>query len=457
MRSSQARGLQAMSSSLSEMRKLSENLETTAQTTAAEAQGVIDASLAILQRVEEHSRQIAHHADQAVYFVQFGDITRQKLEHVSEALDEAAKVALGAASDADFRALAAAVERVAAIQAGQVESVRAEIQTAHVSLQSAFQGIAEETAQLAQAMQRPEKDPTAKADADEVLRALDHDLHRMEELHHQGGEVGQRARHTANEAVQASTQLARHLDKVKAFNRDMHLQALNAIVKTAALGRRDGATLEVLSMQVDLLFRESNREVEGIIATIQAVLTEARETVPKEELVLPVEPGAADLEQGLPDGFAKMTRAHAEFARTAEEASVLAAKQDSSLERSASSIEFLTVLAENLSDNLRDLASLRQILGSIKSTALPPEQALEALDQRYTMDAEREVHRRLLQAQAPGVVTPPENSTFPPTDSPSPNLPENKAASTDPAAKAEVPSAAATTAPEDLGDNVELF
>ncbi len=54
----------------------------------------------------------------------------------------------------------------------------------------------------------------------------------------------------------------------KTLDPDIHLQALNAIVKTAALGD-EGATLTVLSIHVDSLYRKSRDIVASVVGLLE--------------------------------------------------------------------------------------------------------------------------------------------------------------------------------------------
>jgi ferritin-like metal-binding protein YciE len=123
-RSSQANGLKSIGSSVGEMRKLSERLEITAGATAVEAQRLLDGALVALQQAEEHARQIAGHADEAVYHLQFGDIVRQKFEHIVAALQEAGQRLIIGDRAGKVGDTAEAADRVIAIQVGQLEFAR---------------------------------------------------------------------------------------------------------------------------------------------------------------------------------------------------------------------------------------------------------------------------------------------------------------------------------------------
>ena len=91
-RTAHAQGLEAMAAGLKGMKGLAGELEQSARATVAEAQGLLDQAQAVLAQAQARSSQIGRQADEAVYYLQFGDILRQKLEHVGAALAEGAEL-----------------------------------------------------------------------------------------------------------------------------------------------------------------------------------------------------------------------------------------------------------------------------------------------------------------------------------------------------------------------------
>ena len=397
----QARGRACVSKGLEEIQHLTLQVEATARATTAEVQELIDDSFAALQEAEARAGQIARHADDAVYHLQFGDIIRQKEEHILAAVEEAAGLLSGANSGLDLRARAAAADRVLAIQAGQIELVRDEVLAAHTKLAASFQSIAAETGRLAQALERGQGALRTQGSATDPLQALTNDSLRLEALHKQGRTLGQQARETAKQAADSSTQLAQHLDQLRTINRDIHLQALNALIKAASLGGR-GATLGVLSNHVDQLFRESNQQIAEIVATLNTLLLHA------EGNAAAIGPGsiedsaAGGRSNELRDGLERITRAYEEFRQTASEAAGLAQEQQASLARSSVDLQFLVGLAETFAEQLQNLASVRELLAPwAEQNGIRPPEMVESLDQRYTMQSEREVHQRVSDIAVP--------------------------------------------------------
>ena len=176
----------------------------------------------------------------------------KKLEHVGAALAEGAELLGRRGSEAEWDAWAMAAEAVVGIQRRQLELIQQEVGAAQSRLESCFEGINEESRSLAAALGQWRLTTGTEAAGASPLAVLANDAQRVEVLHAEGQSLQAGARAKAQQAAEALARLEQHLSQVTAINRDMHLQALNAIIKTASLGAQ-GATLEVLSMNVGQL------------------------------------------------------------------------------------------------------------------------------------------------------------------------------------------------------------
>ena len=395
---SQAQTMQKLSAGLQGIRQLSREIDAAARTTAGEAQQLLDQSLAALHEAEDCARKIAQHADDAVYHLQFGDIIRQKAEHIASALQEAVGLL---STDTPGSDKAAASEHVLAIQMSQLESVRDEVLDAHGKLTTCFQRIAAETHRLAEALKAGQEPASRNGNASGTLEEFAMQTRRMEELQQEGRRLGRQAQATAAQAAAASSQVARHFDRVSVINFELHLQALNAIVKTSALGTQ-GATLEVLSSQVDRLFRESSVEVNGIRQTLDRIEPHAEQflSTQSDEATNPqTSPGQSDVMLGLE----AIGAAYRELSETTAQAEHLAVEEETWLENNRQHLDFLCSLAEAMSEQIRELGALRnEIVPWAAESRAPSAATLEALDKRYTMQSEREIHARVSGAATSG-------------------------------------------------------
>lgn len=403
----------AMTAGLAELDELTAHAERTVRETAARVEKVLQASWTALQEAERDTALIAAHANAAVYHLQFGDIVRQKLEHVAAAFEEAAPEQAG---------------QVLAVEAGQLELAGEEIASARRRLDEAFAGLAEDARRLAGTIGRAggrSEDDGAEKDPLEELGAA---FARIEELERRGSQLCADARATYGRAVETAGRLSHHMAEVDEINRRMHIQALNAIVKTALLGE-DGRTLEVLSVHVQQVFGESSELAAESVGMIEELHTDA-DGSPAEDA--PSEGAAATLRRDL----GQLARVRDELRRAMREAEAGSERQNAVLEQARQSLDFLSEMET-------EVAALRQETAEARRSA--PGAAQEAsgdsvdLVGRYTIESEREVHRRMTQAGDPAQ---------PPEDAPAGAEPEDGFIDPPPAAAAQE---------EDLGDNVELF
>ena len=439
--------LRVLEHELTSLRELSRQLELTSSRTATEVQDRLNDSVAAMAAMRECSRLIQQHTEDAVFHMQFGDIVRQKIEHTVDAIREAAAELAG--RQPPVRS-AASAHRTLAVQIGQLEMVETELATAQRQLGQAFSRISESSASLVAPAQQ-----TAKSEHGGTvgLKTLLEDLEQLQQLVAQGDQLRDRAGDSGGQAFATAERIASQIREVQSVNREMHLLALNAIVKTAALGTT-GATLGVLSMQVHALYLEADAAVREI-DTLAQRLAGAQ---PQGELA------AAAGERAGPDlmGILEQVRRTAgDYQATTNS---LAEKVVLNRER----LDKATARLETLDTFSHQLFSLRERLGTVSTTLaqrfgptlVEVQRAnVPADDARYTMQSEREVHQRIggTQASATAATAP----AAAPASAPQPALSTAEPAKSVPAvadtSRASSPTPTPPSEPDSLGDNVELF
>lgn len=443
-RAAQRKEWQALSVSHSRLSDLAEKLKTATSTTADEAQRMLDRVLHGLQHAGECMRRITHHTEEAVYYLQFGDIIRQKTEHIADALHAIADNLDCTASQREFCARAAAADRVIAIQIDQLESVRSEVESAQRKLSESFQALGEETARMRGTLDRWHALPIDSPNESDSLTAFKSDLLRMEDLHRQGHELRLEARRSTRNAIEASHQLAGHVSSVKGLNSDMHLQALNAIVKTAALGGH-GATLSVLSMHVDSLYCDSQSVVANLVAILESVLGRASADAGDQDLV-----EATVRSERLHAGMRNVESASNECRTTFTSANKLMAQQQDALDATHPLLGFLAEQDSAIQKQVQELTIFRATLSPWMNKQDASAATLGISNDRYTMQSERDIHLRATRA---GNIT---TASVDNVDFVGPAVqPESTKENSHRQNLLVVPPTAAPAA--DLGDNVELF
>jgi hypothetical protein len=406
--------------SLAELGQLTERADATVRQTSARVESVLSASWTALQEAERDTARIVAHAADAVYHLQFGDIVRQKLEHVAEAFEEVAP------EDG---------EHVLSVQAGQLELVGEEIESARQHLDEAFAGLAEGTRRLAGTIGHlGGKDESGKTGRDPLaeLRAAFTDMERL--LRH-ASELCAGARASSARATETARHFSRYLAEVEEINQQMHLQALNAVIKTVLLGN-EGRTLEILSMHVQRLFEESNdlvAETAGVIGSFGADGSACAAGAGTPE----------DTPAALHNDLDELARVQDEFQRAMRAAAEEGDRQKAALSQARISLGLLSELGEDVAALRREVAAVR--LRTSGAVAAAEAGIHSKAISRYTIASEREVHRRVTKAAqlysqqegTPSAAMPEDDGINPFLDPPRPE----------------------TVAPEErgLGENVELF
>jgi len=424
----------------------------------------------------ERNQAVMRHIGGIVMAQQCQDITRQKIEHVGEAMDEmrAHLVAVQPAtfaSDADMRQF---IFRAGQIQLQQVQAVFEELNRAAASIQSGIQGLhsdagaaAEVAVKVGAATLDTKVAGLCQASIGEVLGIATQVVQKITEIL------------AAFEPLRA--RFINCTDKASELALNVRHDALNAQV--FSIQAADGATLEVLAGRMRVIADETVAHVEefggelgqtaDMVNNLCQRLVDFQQMGKTEREILAGESVLSrekltKLEEAIPALIGLITQQQAVFARSAEE--ILA------------HVRFPETVAGSSSRSLgffKDLVAWggRGGLGLAGETATSKK--IDLLKSRYTMASERHAHTAVLQPVSTSaevatplssvelfddlgspptavVEVPGEGATQGNQSVGQPPLVELSAGETCPAKPAPPPSVPKPAAP-DLGDNVELF
>jgi len=135
------------------------------------------------------------------------------------------------------------------------------------------------------------------------------------------------------------------------------------------------------------------------------------------------------------------------------------AEQQAAIQGSQALLDFLTGLDSAIQGQIAELTALREMLAPYKSTATASATPAETLNQRYTMQSERNIHENAGQQASPGAKAAAEDNVelfeTPPASGPA-TAPDKETAKASVECTTPAIVAAPARAPE-LGDNVDLF
>lgn len=374
-------------------------------------------------RMADSTRQVHANVAEVVSSMQFHDITRQRLEHVHEALSGLATGQVEAATD-----------EVCQLQTALLGHAVAELDQAAGTIQASLRGIAGSVRQVAQDAHHLARG----ADGQEAsfLERLEVDLSGIMAAAGQTAGALARLRDLVEAVVGTLERVSGSLRSIDTISYAIKFVALNAAIKSARLGG-EGAALESLAQAIQNLSAEAHtatQELSGVLGHLGQSADSLRRAMAAD---------SGNGEQTVPELEAVLEAIRAnnqtcdDLLRQMEDEGHDLAER---LEQGAEGIRFHL--------GIKQCASLvLTCLGRFQDQREPNPGAkragaggdLENLAQRYTMASERQIHQAWTQGGTTALAARPGVDPEPgPTAAP--------------------PSALGSSAEEtELGDNVELF
>ena len=344
--------------------------------------------------LSHRNQAVAHHIGDIVMAQQCQDITRQRIEHVGEAMDEmSAHVGEGppatTAGDSDMRQF---VFRAGQIQLHQVQNVFEQLNHAATSLKSGIQSLRAEagaSAELAVKVGGTTLDANVasqcQAGIGEILGIVRQAVQKIADIL------------IAFEPLQAS--FVDCTSKATALASDVRYAGLNAQV--FAIHAAGGDTLEVLAGRVRVISEEVIEQVaqmgaalvhtSGMVDNLQQRLEDFKILSQAEQEVLTGESALSqkklsDLEDAIPLQIRRVTQQQGTFAQSVEE--VLA------------NVRFPVTVAEASSRSIgffQGLVAWGGEGGSGFAVESAASRKIDQLKSKYTMESERHAHAAALQ------------------------------------------------------------
>lgn len=385
-------------SSQQAMAKVSDNLETIAATTAT--------SQGISRTVEARTRETQIHISQAVSSLQFHDITRQQVEHVEAAVQDAMKVlteqlhAPQQTNETDEE-IAHFLMDISSLQAKQLTAARDVFYQAVEAVGDQLRGMAAALLSLAEDVQAHSAGPSAqRQDARQQenaigrpLASVERDVGEMMEAMGRFATQGMAMGNVMQHVISNIAEMSAFLEDVEEVGASIELIALNASVKAAHTGSK-GAAMGVLAQSIQTLAHEARSETEaiaGALADIGAASDILHANAQRFRESVQVDATVKRLEVIL-QGLKEMDTETSElFSSVVTQAQTVASR----LEAFAAEL----TMHEEVRRILGEAADVLEAVARTAAQALPeghaasPSTRLEAMLGRYTMEIERQIHR----------------------------------------------------------------
>lgn len=376
--------------SLARLSVLAENTEREVRDTTSQLDHMMAAGASRMQRIREHGDLVGKRVTDVVVAMQFHDITRQKIEHVVEALDACVGKRL-AEQSAVFK-----------VQRHQLAQVIVDVSEAAENLDSAF-GDLDGTvntlvANLAQSGLQIEAG---------TLGQLSRALMNLGRSFEEAEELEQTINATMRDTMQASEQVAGRVKQVATISDHIKLQALNAIIMANQLSD-GGRTLSVLASQVKELSIASDQLVEEVVTHLNHLSSQSRDLLDHDQNP---DESKEDLSR-IQDTVDRVSRKYSDTQHQTAEMEARIQDVDAALIAARRRAGFLPTFLDTLRSQQAELARMAA-RAKVGACLQGEDDSLELEDQlsRYTMESERRVHLAAAKGDKLAETTTPDTST----------------------------------------------
>ncbi len=400
-RSSQVFACNDMSNDLEQLSKLFKDAEKGVDKAIGEVEHLLALLLETLGKARSYSKEISRQIGEIVGAIQFHDITRQQVESVNAGINDLEwdnpGETSGATPDTGEGERLAHAHSILILQAVQLKQVVCEIEKAHENIANAFDMISNAVGELVTSTSHLGLGSSTEGTSEDPFMSLKSSLQHLNLLFGKDHELIEQMQETMNQASKVPSQLLRHVDLVRSINMELHINALNAIVKTAHLGDK-GRTLEVLSEGVSGLSTQLSEYVFSIVEILESITPAVREI----EAIAGKKTGetseTSDRHQVSFDAIIQeISQAYDQFKENSSEASNRAEALQNMILQTSSGLGFLRELADQLDVHCHELEDMAKLLQPwAKHRTGEASENMGHLSGNYHMERERFVHQQII-------------------------------------------------------------
>lgn len=355
--------------------------------TVAAVGGRREASAVAGSEVGRAAKAIGEGVSAAVFALQVGDITRQRLEHVEEAFR---RVASHVAGPSAFAIL------VRKLQEKQLEGTMADLQGETAAIQRSLRELRSESSRMvASGLTVAQTDPR---DAESFLAGLSRQVRQVLGLLVGYQQAGASLEGSVAEATHSARKLGDQIGAVQRLEAEMRIISLNMALRCGRLGI-EGRTLSVIAQELSSLARSTAACAEAVIAQLGKVVEVAdrmSEATSNDDKVERMEGEACAALESLMHMDGAISAAVSQLSEGGARVSRLLEQAEAALSQQSSiAVGIGQTLPELRGMIARDEASATPL--ALDETA---SEALAALRKIYTMESERRLHDEVVQHSA---------------------------------------------------------
>jgi methyl-accepting chemotaxis protein len=373
--------------------------ERATRTALTQTTAIMERAASLSELTARRSGEVAREVGEIVASLQYHDITRQRIEHVLKAVEEAAESLRdrpgrrwGAA-----RAGTSSAHHIIALQVSHLEHVKAQMQASGEQIIDSLTAISQGCRSQADGLA-----PLAGRDAGhDGLKALEEQAATLADSLARGSLLSRRMLEATGSAAELLGKMTGALTAVRDISEELGLLAMNALVKVSRQGEHGRALAEV-AQEISRLSVEPRETVNQAAREVKALLSEAEEMGALHEAALSQhdsEAQARAAEAALQGLRGLRQEVHGAVSNLAGEAEGLA-YQIGAVVRG---VRFHHTAVARLGESIAILKECQGDLAAGGTHAAGPQPEpgrLETLAKHYTMESERMVHKAALERKA---------------------------------------------------------
>ena len=347
--------------------------------TLNEIKRLVSQSMNTMSQKAIHSKNISTAVNNAIIAIQIDDITRQRMEHINEAL-------LSVVKETNSLEVGAPIIK---LQASQLREVGESIKEAKNQINTVFRDIGKEIIEIDSLSSKSSSD--ADGATMTSLKNLKETLCGLDRIHAEAKDVKRSIAASLDSAVQSSERISRHIVDVSIITQELNLKAINALLMSRDLGS-SGNNLVVLAKELHSLSKESIDFVDDLKRAIEHV---EQVTINLKKSIL--EQRSSEVEENL---FSERLNAIDAALVSLRDASIsshrISTEINENIEEISSKIREFASVVERISECETHLDKISTSLTPyLDESAMEHSVVLDELYHKYTMEEERKLHRHL--------------------------------------------------------------
>lgn len=339
-----------------------------------------------MESLSARSNDVIRNISEVIMSLQFHDICRQQMEHVGQTIED-----LTSSLDADGHQTSASAYRICTLQLAQLSYTKQTIFEAVERIVDSMDGIAGSVESMSRDIQNmlATNDDRSDSYLSEVTQGAERVLGLLDENRTTGNQLGEAIR----SVTETGTSISKSVLVIQDIVDDVKLLSLNARIKAAMAGK-EGRSVSVLSEAIERLAGDMN--------TISEALSTSFSMLSKGASELEHRSGATGCTDGTERMLSDLETIRLESAEANGKAMALLSQMREEGWQFADSMREVTrneiTVHHGLGSSLEKASSLIQgVMDDLRpfvgDDPVEEEVGLTRVEDRYTMESERQIHR----------------------------------------------------------------